>query len=276
LSSKTKPLTTLIFKTLIYGVIREAIAKKIFLGFFIIATLIILGFLAFINFDSMDGIVTMMGDNIKELVLGIETSMIVVSNLLLITFCLISVASIIPSLLEKGNIDLMLSKPISRGKIILGKFAGGVFLIFLSLVYLIGAVWLILSVKSGYWNASFLTSILWLTFSFAVIYSLVIFIGVTTQSSILSIIINVFLIFLICPILYSRETVLFQFITNDIAQFVINFFYYILPKPDDLRAVSVSIINGEKITSWQPVITSALFMITLLSASIFIFKKKDY
>jgi len=104
----------------------------------------------------------------------------------------------------------------------------------------------------------------------------VIFIGVTTQSSILSIIINIFLIFLICPILYSREDVLFQFITNDIAQFVINFFYYILPKPDDLRAITVKIINGEKITSWQPVITSALFMITFLSASIFIFKKKDY
>ena len=266
----------MIFKTLISGVLREAIAKKVFLGFFIISTLIILGFLAFINIDSMDGIVTMMGDNVKELVLGLEASMIGISNFLLITFCLIAVSSIIPSTLEKGNIDLMLSKPVSRGKIIMGKFTGGLVLIFLSLTYLIGAVWLILSIKSGYWNFAFLSSIFWLTFSFAVIYSLVIFIGIMTQSSILSIIINIFLLFLICPLLGSRETVLFQFITNDVLKFIINFFYYILPKPGDLQAISVNVIRGEKIPSWQPVITSALFLITFLSASIYFFKKKDY
>ncbi|CAF4605856.1 unnamed protein product [Rotaria sp. Silwood1] len=39
----------------------EAIAKKIFIGFFAISTLIILGFIAFVNFDSVEGIVTMSG-----------------------------------------------------------------------------------------------------------------------------------------------------------------------------------------------------------------------
>jgi ABC-type transport system involved in multi-copper enzyme maturation permease subunit len=115
-----------------------------------------------------------------------------------------------------------------------------------------------------------------LTFSFAVIYSLVIFIGITTQSSILAILINIFLIFLICPFLASREQVLFTFITGDVGQFIINFLYYILPKPNDLQTITGNIIKGEKVVSWQPVITSALFLITFLSASIFVFKKKDY
>lgn len=266
----------MIFKTIISGVIKEAIAKKIFIGFFILSTLIILGFLAFVGFDSVEGIATMAGDDIKQLVIGFEGFMLGVSYLLLITFCLIGVSSIIPSMLEKGNIDLLLSKPVSRGQIILGKFTGGLLLIFLSLVYLIGAVWLIVSIKFGYWNPTFLMSIIMLTFSFAVIYSLVIFIGITTQSSVLSIIINIFLIFLICPLLANRETVLFQFITNNVVQFIINFFYYVLPKPSDLQTITVKIISGEKIDSWQPVITSALFLIAFLSASIYIFKKKDY
>lgn len=266
----------MIFKTLISGVIREAIAKKVFLGFFILSTLILLGFFIFLNTDSVTGVATMAGDDINQFVLGSEIFILNVSYLLLITFCLIGVSSIIPSMLEKGNIDLMLSKPISRAKIILGKFTGGVLLIFVSLVYLLGAVWLMVSFKFGYWNASFLSSIFILTFSFAVIYSLVIFIGVMTQSSVLSIIINIFLIFLICPFLASRETVLFQFITNNVAQFIINFFYYILPKPGDLQTITTHIINKENIPSWQPVLTSALFLITFLSASIYFFKKKDY
>jgi ABC-type transport system involved in multi-copper enzyme maturation permease subunit len=216
------------------------------------------------------------GDDVKQLVIESENFILGVSYLFLITFCLIGVSSIIPSMLEKGNVDLLLSKPVSRSKIILGKFTGGVILIFFSLVYLIGMIWLIISFKFGYWNASFLSSIFILTFSFAVIYSLVIFIGITTQSSILSILINIFLIFLIYPFLASRETLLFQFITNNIAQFIINFFYYILPKPGDLQEISKSIIRGEKVVSWQPVITSALFLITFLSASIYFFKKKDY
>ncbi|MBN8568602.1 MAG: ABC transporter permease [Ignavibacteria bacterium] len=266
----------MIFKTLVFGVIREAIAKKIFIGFFAISTLIILGFIAFVNFDSVEGIVTMSGDEVRELVLGFESFTLGVSYLLLITLCLIGVSSIIPSMLEKGNIDLLLSKPVSRSQILLGKFVGGLLLIFVSLVYLIGTIWLIVSFKFGYWNASFLSSILMLTFSFAVIYSLVIFIGITTQSSILAILINIFLIFLICPFLASREQVLFTFITGDVGHFIINFLYYILPKPNDLQTITGNIIKGEKVVSWQPVITSALFLITFLSASIFVFKKKDY
>ena len=266
----------MIFKTLVSGVIREAIAKKIFIGFFILATMIILGFLIFISSEAVDGIATTAGDEVKLLVIRFEAFMLGVSFLLLITFCLIGVSSFIPSMLEKGNIDLLLSKPVSRSEIILAKFTGGTLLIFGSLVYLIGSVWLITSIKFGYWNPAFLSSIIILTFSFAVIYSLVIFIGITTQSTILAIIINVFLIFLICPVLASREFGLFQFISNDVVKFIINFFYYILPKPNDLQSMSIKITSGEKIESWQPVITSALFLITFLSASMYLFKKKDY
>ena len=268
------------FKALIYGVFREAIAKKIFLGFFIISTLIILVFLLMINMDSVQGMVDTMKmtgqEAAKQFVIGSLAYMVQISYLLIITFCLISVSSFIPSMLEKGSIDLLLSKPISRAQIILGKFSGGVILIFASLVYLLGAVWLIVSFKSGYWYFPFLSTILWLTFSFAVIYSVVILIGLLTQSTVLTIIINIFLVFIITPILGNRETVLYGFISNGTIQFVLNVFYYILPKPGDLNNMSMSLLQGEPVKSWQPLITSALLMLTCLSASIFYFKKKDY
>lgn len=268
------------FKALIYGVFREAIAKKIFLGFFGISTLIIIIFLLMVNMDSVQGMVDTMKitgqDAAKQFVVGSLGFMVDISYLLIITFCIVSVSSFIPSMLEKGSIDLLLSKPISRPQIILGKFSGGVLLIFASLVYLLGAVWIIVSAKSGYWYFPFLTTILWLTFSFAVIYSVVILIGLLTQSTVLTIIINIFLVFVITPLLGSRETVLYGFITNGTIQFILNLVYYILPKPGDLNVISKSLLQGEAVKSWQPLITSFLLMVTCLSVSIFYFKKKDY
>ncbi|HQY19884.1 MAG TPA: ABC transporter permease subunit [Ignavibacteria bacterium] len=270
----------MIFSTLVLSTFREAMAKKIFLGFFAISTIIILIFLFLINVDSVEGMVDMVGasgeEGIRKLVIGFEVAMIDISYLLIITFCLISVSSFIPSMLEKGNIDLLLSKPISRTNIILAKFIGGVLLVFISLIYLIGFVWIILSSKSGFWHFPFLYSILWLTLSFAVIYSLIIFIGLISQSTILSILVSFFLVFIVCPILYVREATIFSLVENSAAQFVINFFYYILPKPSDINKITTDIITGEAVNSYMPVFSSVLFMLAVLSASIFYFKKKDY
>jgi len=270
----------MIFLTLMFSTFREAIAKKIFLGFFAISTLIILIFLFLINVDSVEGMVDMMGssgtEGIKQLVIGFEVAMINISYLLIITFCFVSVASFIPSMLEKGNIDLLLSKPVSRTKIILAKFSGGVLLIFLSLIYLIGFVWLILSLKSGYWNITFLYSIFWLTLSFAIIYSIIILTGLISQSTVLSIIVSLFIVFIVCPILAVREEVIFSIVSNSTAQFILNFFYYILPKPSDINKITTNIITGEAVNSYMPVYTSVLFMLAMLSLSILYFKKKDY
>lgn len=270
----------MIFLTLILGTFREAIAKKIFLGFFVIATLVILVFLFLINVDSIEGMVNMMEssgqEGIKQVVIGFEVAMINISYLLIITFCFISVSSFIPSMLEKGNIDILLSKPISRMKIIIAKFLGGVLLIFFSLVYLIGFVWLILSSKSGFWHVPFLYSILWLTLSFAVIYSLIILIGLVSQSTILSIIISFFLVFIVCPILAVREETIFSLVNNGVVQFIVNFLYYVLPKTSDINKITMDIITGEPVKSYQPVFSSVLFMLAVLSVSIFYFKKRDY
>lgn len=268
----------MIFLTLIWSTFREAIAKKIFLGFFAISTLIIFIFLFLVNADSIEGMVTMMESGeqgIKGVIIGFDVLILNVSYLLIITLCLISVSSFIPSMLEKGYIDLLLSKPISRTNIILGKFAGGVALIFISLVYLMGSVWLILSIKSGYWHLPFLYSIFWLTVTFAVIYSFVILLGLLTQSTILTIIVTFFLVFIISPLLAGREGIL-QLVDSSAVKFILDFFYYIFPKPGGINEISVNIIAGEPVVTYEPLITSLLFMLAMLSVSIYYFKNKDY
>jgi len=61
-----------------------------------------------------------------------------------------------------------------------------------------------------------------------------------------------------------------------VTEFIIKFFYYILPKPWDLADLCESTIKGEALGSVQPIITSILFIGIMLSLSIWYFNKKDY
>jgi ABC-2 type transport system permease protein len=260
--------------TIILNTFREAIAKKIFIGYYVIYTIIILVFLFAINLDTVEGVISL--TDVRQSVMSLQAIMTSVSYLLVLIFCIISSASFIPSMVDKGTIDLLLSKPLSRLKILLSKYLGAVIFVGISLVYFIGAIWLILSIKSGYWNFSFLFTILSLTFAFAVMYSIVVVIGLTTQSSVIAILVNLFLLFVLCPILAARETVIFTFVQNEVVRFMFNFFYYVFPKPGEINDITIKLITGEAVTSWQPVITSFLFCAAVMSYSVYYFSKKDY
>lgn len=259
---------------------REALAKKFILSIFIIISLFLLLFLGFLNLDTTQAINDIMAatgaESFREAIIKFETGLIShIPFFIVFVLFIILTSSFIPAMLDKGNIELLLSKPITRTNIILGKFLAVNLFIFSILVYLVGIMWLMISLKSGVWHFPFLYSVLWFTFIFAVIYSLIILIGLLTQSTILSILINLILLFPITGILSTRE-VIFGFVHNDITKFIINFFYYVLPKPWDIREICVNTIDGSAVDSWQPVITSLLFCLTALGCSIYYFSKKDY
>jgi ABC-2 type transport system permease protein len=271
----------MIFFTLLFSTFKEAFEKKIILIIFILITFVILLFLSFINLDSIEGIKEMLlmsgEDSYRDAIIRFETTLINQLSFIVV-FCLLLVmsASFIPTILEKGNIDLLLSKPISRKKIILGKFISVVFLAFIIISILIGVIWLIISIKSNVWHYQFLIAILWFTFIFAVLYSFELFIGLISQSTILSLLVTLFLLFPVTALLSSRETIVFNFIKNDIIKFTFNFIFYILPKPWDIREACINIIEGTAIQSWWPVISSGIFMLVMLSVSIHYFSRKDY
>ncbi len=260
--------------TIILNTFREAIAKKIFIGYYIIYSIIILVFLFAVNLDTVEGVISL--TDVQQSVISLQAIMTSVSYLLVLIFCIISSASFIPSMVDKGTVDLLLSKPLSRFNILLSKYLGAVIFVGISLIYFIGAIWLILSLKSGFWNFNFLFTILSLTFAFAVMYSIVVLIGLTTQSSIIAILVNLFLLFVICPILAARETVIFTFVTNDVVRFLFNFFYYIFPKPGEINDITIKLITNESVVSWQPAITSFLFCAAVMSYSVYYFSRKDY
>lgn len=277
--------------TIIKNTFREALAKKIFIGYYIFYAIVVLFMVFLVNMDAVEGVISL--TDIKATVHAAEVGFLKLSWSLIIFFSLISTASFIPSMLEKGTIDLLISKPLSRATILLSKYFGAVLFVFLSMVFLMGSIWLILSLKSGYWDFTFLFSVVSLTFAFAVMYGIVVLVGLTTQSSIIAILVNFFLIFVLCPILSIREGLIFTFVTNDAVRFVFNFVYYVLPKPGEIENITSSLITEQPINmwsttvnitpenpgftaSWMSAISSFLFCAVVMAYSIYYFSKKDY
>jgi ABC-type transport system involved in multi-copper enzyme maturation permease subunit len=180
-------------------------------------------------------------------------------------------------MLEKGNIDLLLSKPVSRTELLLGKYLGGLLVVFINIFYTILGVWLIISIKFGYWDVTFLSSALVITFTFAILYAIIVFMGVVTQSSVSGMMAAYFIFLIVSPLLWQAKTQFLNMIGSSFWKEVIKGLYYIFPKTQELMGEFLFNLATKKgIVDFQPVITSLVFLILLLSLSIFIFRKKDF
>ena len=160
--------------------IRETFSRKIFILFAGVSTLVLLLFgILFISVSAENFPVVGTDIQISGMDIGSEISkaikLFIVNPLygLGIFLAIFSVSSIIPQMLEKGNIDLLLSKPISRTQLILGKFFGGNIVVLANLTYLIFSLWLMIGIKFGDWDLTFLWSIVIITFVFAVLYAMI-------------------------------------------------------------------------------------------------------
>ncbi|MBI2930891.1 MAG: ABC transporter permease [Planctomycetes bacterium] len=114
-----------------------------------------------------------------------------VAGMVGILFGVIFTASFIPTMLQKGCIDVLLARPISRTTLLLSKYAGGLIYGAISGGVLVGGSWLVLSLRSGVWNWGYLASLGTLILFFAVLYSIGALTAVMTRSTIASMIVPV-------------------------------------------------------------------------------------
>jgi ABC-type transport system involved in multi-copper enzyme maturation permease subunit len=263
--------------------IREALARKAFLFFAGVTLLVLLGSLLFfslINFDTFMGLSnttiedSSVGERINSIVLTIIINPLANLGLLLAIF---SSASFIPVLLEKGNIDLFLSKPVSRVQLLIGKYLGVVLYVFINIFILVFGVWLIISIKFGYWDASFLTLSIVITFAFAVLYALILFFGVLTKSSILGMMVAYLIFLILSPLMLLYKEKLNEFVSGELIKAMLDGLYFIIPQTAELMgSVLIDLAMGKGIVNIQPVLTSFLFLILFLIFSLFLFRRKDF
>jgi ABC-2 type transport system permease protein len=268
---------------LIRDTFREALARKIFWGLFGLSTLMIVFFLFLLNIDIVQGAmatVTLFGKTVNrvgDLDKWVRGTYATIATFLYTWGMFLAVfasAGLVPSVLEPGRIELLLSKPVSRTHILLGRYAGNVLVISCNVIYLVVGVWTILGIKTGIWSSTFLLSILTTIFVFAVLLTVVVLVGVMFESAALATMVTVALM-IMSPIL-AQTSMMLKLLSSEWSRNVWRTFYYALPKVYDMGKMTLDAIRKEPLEGYMPIWTSAVFGVIVLSLAIVVFARRDF
>ncbi|MEM9664378.1 MAG: ABC transporter permease subunit [Bacteroidota bacterium] len=276
---------------LIYLTARELWARKITLGVFLVSTLawVLLAFA--LNLDIVDG--TLAGLRLFGQDLGAPDASDPTSGLLSLESFVINIssfvagatywlgtllglfatASLLSSLLAKGQVDLLLSKPLSRSRLLGAHLLGVHAMVSLLVLYLLGAVWLVLSIKTGVWAVQTLLAAALIVAMFSVMYSVVTLISVWTESTALALIVSYGLIF--CSLfLAARDALELQIPL--LWRYVYLGLYHVLPNFAEVTTLVAQLVNREPVPSWYPLLSSLGCASVLYGLAFLRFGRRDF
>ncbi|MBS1829530.1 MAG: ABC transporter permease subunit [Acidobacteria bacterium] len=275
--------TLTVTQAIVVDTFREAFARKIFWGLFALSTLMIAFFLFIMKIDIMQGAtatISLFGNRADA---NVDADMMVrkvqagVAAFLYTWGMFLAVfasAGLIPSVLEPGRIELLLSKPVSRAHLLLGRYLGNVLVVGGNIAYLVCGIWLILGIKTGIWTPAFLIAIVTTMFLFAVLLSVVVLIGVLLESTALAVMVPTGLM-LISPVLAQVE-MMDRLLSSEWSRALWRTLYHCLPKVYDIGRLTMDIVLGTKIQTLTPIATTAAVGAAILALSIHIFRRRDF
>ncbi|MDX1981772.1 MAG: ABC transporter permease subunit [Bryobacteraceae bacterium] len=275
--------TLLITEALIRDTFREAMARKIFWGLFALSTLMILFFLFLLKIDIVEGAmatVSLFGQtndreiDVNKLVRQAHAGIAAFLYTWGMFLAVFASAGLVPSLLEPGRIELLLSKPVGRTHLLLGRYLGNLLVVSLNTAYLVIGVWLIFGFKTGIWRPAFLVAIASTIFLFAVLLCVVVLVGVAFESTALAVMVAAGLM-IVSPIL-AQSKIVTRLLSSEWSRQLWNAIYQILPKVYDLGKMTLDYIVRDKVDSFMPVLTSGLFGAAALIGAIVIFRRRDF
>jgi ABC-2 type transport system permease protein len=274
-------------------VFREAAARWTLLAYFFLSSLFILIFALAVNLDVVDGAlagaklfgktVDMRGGeiDIDQLVLGFESGFSAILYLIGTFLAIFATAHLVPRLQEKGTVDLYLSRPVGRVRLLLSRYVAGLILSAANLVYLIGAIWVILIWKTGVVHPSFLLGGVIILFTISTLLAFAFLVGVITSSTAVSIM-TTFGLFLFSAVLSGHER--YEAAVSSVWNArIIHGLYLIMPKTTELGRSVVALVSGGQapiqvtgVVTPAPFITTALFGITCLVLASLVFRRKEF
>lgn len=186
-------------------------------------------------------------------------------------------AGIVPSMMEKGTIDLLLSKPLPRWVLLFGRALGGVAAIAINLTLFAIAIWALYGIAAGVWYFPFVTwTVLLSMFSFIVLFSGVMLLNVVTESWVLPMSLAYVHMTILSTFLTNREATLFQFIESPVIRSLIDGLYYLLPQVNDMITAIPQAIFSSSGVPWEPFLQCTIFMIVMLGLAAWRFDRKDF
>ena len=270
---------------LVYLTFRQLWAKKVVLGLFVISSLILLMVSFALNLEVVDGTLAglrLFGQDpqsglgnlgLAELVFVVESAVAGLAYWIGILLALFATAPLAVSLLTPGHIDLLLAKPISRTTLLAGHILGIWAAMAMLALYLMGGTWLIMSIKTGIWNFSFLVSIGLVVGMFAVMYSAVLLMSVWTESTALALIVSYGLIFA-SLVLAAADAILGQLGMIGSAGFLT--LYHVLPNFAEVTTIVSALSQAEPVGDWYPLWSALLFGAVAYGLALWWFDRRDF
>lgn len=276
---------------------REMWAKKIVIGLFAVCTFVWVMLAFALNLDIVEGSLAGIrifgqeatpgdvavdpetGERVRQIftlervVIEVEKAVAAIAYWAGIILALFATASLLPSLLAHGHVDLLLSKPIRRSTVLAGHLLGVLTTMVLLAGYLFGMVWLVMSLKSGVWHPHFFKGMIIVVCMFGAMYSVVAFIGVTARNAPLALIVSYGLI-IASLILAAREKLVPQI--NPPWRQVFLGFYYLLPAFGEVTGTVLKLTSNEPVGSLYPLFSSLLFGAFFLVAAFYFLSRRDF
>jgi ABC-type transport system involved in multi-copper enzyme maturation permease subunit len=267
---------------LVIDTFREALARWIFIGLFALSTLMILFFLFLMRVDIVQGAtatISLFGqsgptEDVRRLVQNVYGGIATFLYTWAMGLAVFASAGLIPRVLEPGRIELILSKPVSRAHVLLGRFLGNVLVVAGNITYLVAGVWIIFGVKTGIWGPRFLVSIATTVFTFTVLLTVVVLLGVLVESTALATMVTMGLM-VVSPIL-AQTPLMMRLLSSETSRNVWKGLYYALPKIYDIGRLTLNLVRGGESMDWMPLWSSALFGGLMLTAALAIFARRDF
>lgn len=271
----------------------ESITRPTLLIYFAIATLIIIGILAGVRTEYTDGAPDRMflfGSEIAAEFEYVDPSALIYlftiggSLVGIMLLGMFATASIIPSFLKRGTIDIYLSKPISRLQLLFAKYLGGVSSIAAAMLYFYLGMFVVVGLVTGIWNTAVLYAWLLAVLFFGAVYAFASFWAVISRSSGVVLIFVYLHLFILSDIIEHHKEIPTTVFQNRIAEFILTVLHYALPQVQAMIAQVLLLFERQLAPEHliQHEFTIMPFVYSLLSGVLFLllayvrFQRSDY
>ncbi|MFL5341861.1 MAG: ABC transporter permease subunit [Gemmataceae bacterium] len=207
----------------------------------------------------------------------------IVAGTLGVLLTLIWTAGFLPSFLEPNAASVLLTKPVPRWLLLLGKFLGVNLFVGLQAAVFVFGTWFTLGLTTGVWAPSYLLTVPLLMLQFSFFYSFSMFLAVATRSTVVCIVGTV-LFWALCSAVNAGRV---EMVAAGTTSWPLEIAYWLLPKPVDCGVFLRDALDaGRYFAQWEAlkeyrpgeasVVTSVLSAAALLLLAAVDFRKVDY
>ena len=173
---------------------------------------------------------------IEKIVTGFESGFSSMLYGLSIFLAIFATAHLVPRMQEKGTIDLYLSRPVSRAKLLSSRYLAGLLLAAGNVLYLITAIWLIVMWKTHVFHPRFFLAGSLIIFVIAALLAFTFLVGVITSSTGVSIMTTYALFIFSVPLMAHGK--MEAAMSSEWSAWLIRGLYLVLPKTAEIGRAS--------------------------------------